>query len=136
MTQTARDAVHKAYKNKTAENGHMTIDQMTTMFHDHAKSMKELIDQRMLAMQKTIHGLVGRLPCGSNDLELESKEESNQGMPFADSQEEREAGTNTTQYQIYNHSGLFGHVPENFQLNNKMNLRSGFRLWIYRMPGH
>jgi len=57
------------------------------------------------------------------------------GVPEDDDDEGDDGGVRR-RHRIYMHRGRFWHVPEHFQLDNRMKLRPAFRLWLEGMPGH
>ena len=131
MVVNVQDAVNEAYENKAAENGHMTAEHMNAIVVSLETNIIDLIDQRMSALEKKIDeaGLQGRQADTGG-----GRDSEDDGFPFADSQEDY--AEPTAHYRLYAYSGKWWHVPENFELNTTINLRSAFRLWLFGMPGH
>jgi hypothetical protein len=133
MTVTINAAVNKAYEEKAAENGHITAHSINEMLKEHTNSVTEFIREKISNLETTM-GDMGFNKRRRLDNHPPPAEQNDQGVTF--DEESRSDAATAAQYRLYCHGSRMWHVPQNLVMNNRLHLRSAFRMWIFGMPGH
>lgn len=141
LKEEVKQAVVDAYENRAAENGHMTADRMCALFQNYELKMSAKIDSLREEIERNVMnssgGLVDR---NSQQHGNEHEQDYNEyDMPFADGEPEEDDDGHPLRrcpHRLYSHGGKLWHVPESFQLQVNIPLRTAVRFWLEGMPGY
>jgi hypothetical protein len=138
LKEEVKQAVVDAYENRAAENGHMTADRMCALFDTYEQKMSAKIDSLREEIERNVINSSGGLINLQHGGEPE-QDCNDYDMPFADGEPETDnegqVGPRCT-HRLYGHGGKLWHVPESFELQTNIPLRTAVRLWLEGMPGY
>jgi hypothetical protein len=134
MTQTVKDSVKNAYKEKAAQNGQLTGECLKQIIEENQKTMHDMINEKLTKLKSEIQQwLIGA------STQQDNNSEENM-VQFADGDVDEEGpemqGLPQVRYRTYAHSGKYWHIPKNFSFPVGVTLKAGWKLWIQGLPAN